>query len=63
MTAINEAAVINAVNLTALVVLSMPKQAIVEVELRAQLALYIELARRAPYSVRAGQSRARRRAR
>jgi glycerol-3-phosphate O-acyltransferase len=56
MTAINEAAVINSVNLTALVVLSMPKQAIVEVELRAQLALYIELARRAPYSERAGQS-------
>ncbi len=55
MTAINEAAVINAVNLVALVVLSMPKNAIVEVELRAQLALYIELARRAPYSARAGQ--------
>jgi glycerol-3-phosphate O-acyltransferase len=55
MTAINEAAVINAVNLTALVVLCMPKQAIVEVELRAQLALYIELARRAPYAARAGQ--------
>jgi glycerol-3-phosphate O-acyltransferase len=56
MTAINEAAVINAVNLTALVVLCMPKQAIVEVELRAQLALYIELARRAPYAARTGQS-------
>jgi glycerol-3-phosphate O-acyltransferase len=56
MTAINEAAVINPVNLTALVVLSMPKQAIVEVELRAQLALYIELARRAPYAERTGQS-------
>jgi len=36
-------------------VLCMPKQAIVEVELRAQLALYIELAKLAPYSVRAGQ--------
>lgn len=55
MTAINEAAVINAVNLTALVVLCMPKQAIVEIELRAQLALYIELARRAPYAARVGQ--------
>jgi glycerol-3-phosphate O-acyltransferase len=56
MTAINEAAVINAVNLTALVVLCMPKQAMVEVELRAQLGVYIELARRAPYSPRAGAS-------
>jgi len=54
MTAINEAAVINAVNLTALVVLSMPKQAIVEVELEAQLELYLELSRRAPYASRAG---------
>lgn len=56
MTAINEAAVINPVNLVALVVLCMPKQAIVEVELRAQLTLYIALARRAPYAARAGQS-------
>jgi glycerol-3-phosphate O-acyltransferase len=55
MTAINDAAVINAVNLTALVVLSMPKQAMVEVELRAQLGVYLDLARRAPYSERMGQ--------
>jgi len=56
MVAINEAAVINPVNLVMLVVLCMPKQAIVEVELREQLALYIELARRAPYAPRTGQS-------
>jgi glycerol-3-phosphate O-acyltransferase len=56
MTAINDAAVINPVNLVALVVLCMPKQAIVDIELRAQLELYIALARRAPYSGRAGQS-------
>jgi glycerol-3-phosphate O-acyltransferase len=55
MTAINEAAVINPVNLVALVVLCMPKQAIVEVELEAQLELYIELAKRAPYAPRTGQ--------
>jgi len=52
MTAINEAAVINAVNLTSLVVLSMPKQAIVEIELEAQLELYLELSRRVPYAPR-----------
>lgn len=52
MTAINAAAVVNAVNLTALVVLSMPKQAIVEVELQAQLDLYKELLKRAPYAAR-----------
>jgi glycerol-3-phosphate O-acyltransferase len=56
MTAINDAAVINPVNLVALVMLCMPKQAIVEVELRAQLGLYLALARRAPYSARAGQA-------
>ncbi|HET7132674.1 MAG TPA: hypothetical protein VFJ95_10525, partial [Gammaproteobacteria bacterium] len=56
MTAINEAAVINPVNLVSLVLLSMPKQAIVEVELRAQLTLYIELAKRAPYALRSGGS-------
>jgi glycerol-3-phosphate O-acyltransferase len=56
MTAINEAAVINPVNLVALVVLSMPKQAIVEIELRAQLAVFCELARRAPYAQRTGGS-------
>jgi glycerol-3-phosphate O-acyltransferase len=56
MTAINDAAVINPVNLVALVLLSMPKQAIVEVELRAQLTLYIELAKRAPYAPRSGVS-------
>jgi glycerol-3-phosphate O-acyltransferase len=55
MTAINEAAVINPVNLVALVVLSMPKHAIVEIELKAQLAVYIELARRAPYAARTGE--------
>jgi glycerol-3-phosphate O-acyltransferase len=37
-----------------LVLLSMPKQAIVEVELRAQLTLYLELAKRAPYAPRSG---------
>ena len=57
MTAINEAAVINAVNLTALVVLSMPKQAIVETELKAQLALYLDLLKRAPYASRTAVSR------
>src|SRR5690606_1850623 len=51
---INEAAVLNPVNLTALVVLAMPKHAIVEVELEAQLTLYLELARRAPYAPRTG---------
>ncbi|HEX5048888.1 MAG TPA: glycerol-3-phosphate 1-O-acyltransferase PlsB [Gammaproteobacteria bacterium] len=56
MTAINDAAVINPVNLVSLVLLSMPKQAIVEVELRAQLTLYIELAKRAPYAARSGVS-------
>ena len=56
MTAINDAAVVNPVNLVALVLLSMPKQAIVEVELRAQLTLYNELAKRAPYSPRSGGS-------
>lgn len=52
MTAINEAAVANPVNLTSLVVLSMPKQAISEVELCAQLELYQRLLRRAPYGSR-----------
>jgi len=56
MTAINDAAVINPVNLVSLVLLSMPKQAIVEVELRAQLTLYTELAKRAPYAPRSGGS-------
>ena len=55
MTSINEAAVINPVNLVALIVLCMPKQAIVEVELRTQLDLYIELAKLAPYASRTGQ--------
>ena len=55
MTAINEAAVINPVNLVSLVVLCMPKQAIVEVELRAQLEVYIELAELAPYAPRSGR--------
>jgi glycerol-3-phosphate O-acyltransferase len=48
--------VINPVNLVALVVLSMPKQAIVEIELATQLNLYIELAKLAPYAPRTGQS-------
>ncbi len=52
MTAINEAAVVNPVGLTALIVLSMPKRAIVEVELCAQLALLLDLAARAPYAER-----------
>jgi len=54
MTAINEAAVANAVGLTSLIVLSTPKHAIVEVELTAQLAVYLELLERAPYSSYAG---------
>jgi len=54
MTAINEAAVVNPVSLASLIVLSMPKRAIVEVELRTQLALLLELLRRAPYSERTG---------
>ncbi len=54
MTAINEAAVVNPVSLASLIVLSMPKRAIVEVELRGQLALLLDLARRAPYSPRTG---------
>lgn len=54
MTAINEAAVVNPVSLASLIVLSMPKRAIVEVELRAQLALFLDLVRRAPYSPRTG---------
>lgn len=54
MTAINEAAQINSVNLVSLVTLCMPKQAIVEVELEAQLDAYLELARRLPYAERAG---------
>jgi glycerol-3-phosphate O-acyltransferase len=56
MTAINEAAVVNPVNLVALIVLCMPKQAIVEVELQMQLSLYVELAKLAPYSPRMGHS-------
>ena len=56
MTAINEAAVINPVNLVSLIVLCMPKQAIVEIELEAQLTLCIELAKHAPYSPRMGHS-------
>lgn len=54
MTSINEAAALNAVNLTALVVLAMPKQTIVEVELEQQLELYLELSRCAPYADRTG---------
>jgi glycerol-3-phosphate O-acyltransferase len=54
MIAINEAAVLNPVNLVALVMLCTPKQAIVESELEAQLELYLELARRAPYAPRIG---------
>ncbi|HEU4619957.1 MAG TPA: glycerol-3-phosphate 1-O-acyltransferase PlsB [Gammaproteobacteria bacterium] len=55
MVAINEAAVLNPVNLVALVMLSTPRQAIVDSELEAQLRLYLELVRRAPYSSRTGQ--------
>ena len=55
MISINAAAVINPVNLVSLVVLCMPKQAIVEVELRTQLELYVALAELAPYAPRAGQ--------
>ncbi len=56
MVAINEAAVANPVSLTALIVLSMPKQAIVEVELRKQLELYLRLLDAAPYSQRAART-------
>ncbi|HSG66423.1 MAG TPA: glycerol-3-phosphate 1-O-acyltransferase PlsB, partial [Gammaproteobacteria bacterium] len=58
MTAINEAAIANSIGLTALVVLSTPKRAIVEAELRAQLGLYLEFSRLAPYSRRAGATHA-----
>ncbi|HEX9875059.1 MAG TPA: glycerol-3-phosphate 1-O-acyltransferase PlsB [Gammaproteobacteria bacterium] len=54
MTAINDAAVVNPVNLVALVLLGMPKRAIVEVELRDQLELYLDLVALAPYSTRVG---------
>ncbi|HEX5420035.1 MAG TPA: glycerol-3-phosphate 1-O-acyltransferase PlsB [Gammaproteobacteria bacterium] len=54
MTAINEAAVLNPVDLIALVMLSTPKQAILETELEAQLELYLALSRRAPYAERTG---------
>jgi glycerol-3-phosphate O-acyltransferase len=54
MTSINEAAVANAVGLTALIVLSTPKHAIVEDELRSQLRLYIDLLQIAPYAARTG---------
>ena len=53
LTAINEAAVVNSVSLVALVLLCTPKEAIVEVELKAQLELYLELFDRARYSKRA----------
>jgi glycerol-3-phosphate O-acyltransferase len=56
LTAINDAAVVNAVNLVALVVLSMPKQTLVEAELIAQLELYLALSKAAPYSDRSGSS-------
>jgi glycerol-3-phosphate O-acyltransferase len=56
ITAINEAAVVNAVNLVALVMLCTPKQAIVEVELRAQLEVYRKLVELAPYASRTGRS-------
>ncbi len=56
MTAINEAAVANPVSLASLIVLSMPKRAIVEIELRAQLGLLLDLAARAPYSPRTGMT-------
>lgn len=59
MTAINEAAVPNPVNLLALVMLSTPKQAILESELEAQLELYLGLIDRAPYAPRAGRCRLR----
>ena len=59
MTAINEAAVVNPVNLTSLVVLSMPRQAIVEAELESQLALYLALLKRVPYASRTVMSQQR----
>ncbi len=56
MIAINEAAIANPVSLVALILLTMPKQAIVEIELRKQLALYLRLLDAAPYSPRAGHT-------
>jgi glycerol-3-phosphate O-acyltransferase len=56
MIAINEAAVANPVSLMALTILSMPKHAIVEVELCKQLELYIRLLDAAPYSSRAAHT-------
>jgi glycerol-3-phosphate O-acyltransferase len=55
LVAINEAAVLSPVSLVSLVLLGMPKQAITEAELREQLRLYLELARRAPYAAGSGE--------
>jgi glycerol-3-phosphate O-acyltransferase len=52
--AINDAAAVNSVNLVSLVTLCMPKQAIVEIELKAQLEMYLTLLRQVPYGPRAG---------
>lgn len=54
MTSINEASQINSVNLVSLVTLCMPKQAIVEVELKAQLETYLDLVQLMPYAERVG---------
>jgi glycerol-3-phosphate O-acyltransferase len=52
MTNINSAASVSPINLMALVLLSMPKQAMGESDLTRQLELYASLLRHAPYSTR-----------
>lgn len=53
LTAINDAAAVNAVNLVSLVTLCMPKQAIVEIELKTQVEMYLALLHKVPYGPRA----------
>ncbi|MCC5867129.1 MAG: glycerol-3-phosphate 1-O-acyltransferase PlsB [Gammaproteobacteria bacterium] len=48
---INSAAVVNPVNLVALVLLAMPKQAMVERDLAAQISMYLQLLKRKPWAM------------
>ncbi len=48
---INTAAVVNPVNLVALVLLAMPKQAMVERDLAAQISMYLQLLKRPPWAM------------
>lgn len=52
MMGINDAAVVNTTGLVALVMLAMPKQAVVEAELLAQIRLYQRLLAEVPYAAR-----------